>query len=244
MDNLNLKVTCIIPAYNEAKTIAGVVKTCLQTPEIGEIIVVSDGSKDKTNEKLKKLQNSKKLKGENEKLKIIRLSKNRGKGYAISRGVKAAKNELLLFLDADLINIKPYHLSSLIQPVMTGEVDMTIADLKTDFTKPSSLIWPFSGQRCLSKKQILPILKEISKTKYGIEVVLNEKFRKKRVVVIPFIANGKNLYVMKPKKENDWIMSYIKQTLEILQKSISMKSYRYQNQAKKKIINKLKKLLE
>ena len=39
---------CYYPAFNEEKTVAEVVKVCLKTPEVGEIIVVNDGSQDKT----------------------------------------------------------------------------------------------------------------------------------------------------------------------------------------------------
>lgn len=124
-------VSCIIPAYNEEKTIAGVIDVCLKTPEIGEIIVIDDGSEDQTVQKVK---------AKNQKITVIRLNKNKGKGCAVAQGVRAAQYPILLFLDADLINIKPHHLSSLIQPVINDQADMTIADLKASFTRPYSLI--------------------------------------------------------------------------------------------------------
>ncbi|HRR05548.1 MAG TPA: glycosyltransferase family 2 protein, partial [Candidatus Woesebacteria bacterium] len=91
-------VSVIIPAFNEEKTVAEVVKVCLKTPEVGEIIVVNDGSRDKTKEKLKAFRGK-------DKVKAINLSKNHGKGYAVAQGIRAARYDYLLFLDADLINL-------------------------------------------------------------------------------------------------------------------------------------------
>jgi len=234
MDKKNdIKVTCIIPAYNEAKTISGVVKVCLQTPEIGEIIVVNDGSTDRTSEKLKKIKT----------IKVINLAKNHGKGYAVSRGIKASKFQYLLFLDADLTNFFPHHLFSLISPITSGRVDMTIADLKASFFKPRSAIWPFSGQRCFPKKLLLPLLKEIAKSKYGLEFTLNERFKNKRVIVIPWISE-KELYLKKPKKQNDWLANYIKEIWEVTQAAIKTRSKIYRKKTKDQLIKNLSKYLK
>jgi len=227
-----VKVSCIIPAYNEESTIAGVVKTCLKTPEIGETIVVSDGSTDKTVDRVRQIKSK--------KLKIIAFRENHGKGFAIVQGVKEAKNETLLFLDADLVNLEPHHLSSLIWPVVENRVDMTIGDWTSSFKPklqfiPTPLLWYFSGQRCLKKKFIFPYLKKIANSEYGLEIILNEIFKNKRIVIVPWVSN-KTLHLVKKKKWNDWKVSYIKEVSQLAGGVLKNKSEKYRQQFKNKLI--------
>jgi len=221
-------VSCIIPAYNEEKTVSAVIKTCLKTPEVSEVIAVNDGSRDRTKEKLEKFKN---------KIKIINLPQNKGKGYAIAQGILRAKYPVLLFLDADLTKIKPHHLFSLIDPIIRNKADMAIGSLPT-FQRPNYPLWPFSGQRCLRKGPITPHLKEISQSGYGLEIVLNEIFKKKRIVIIPLISH-KYLHIQKKYKQGDWLSCYIRETWEITQKTIKTKSRSYRQKVKARLIENL-----
>jgi glycosyltransferase involved in cell wall biosynthesis len=111
------KVTCIIPAFNEEKTIGNVLETVAASPLINEIIVIDDGSTDKTaNKAAEKIPLD----------KVIKHKKNRGKADALITGAKAAKNPILFFCDADLIGLKKAHLKELIEPVTKGEVRMVV----------------------------------------------------------------------------------------------------------------------
>ncbi len=226
------KVSCVIPAFNEEKTIAGVIEVCLNTPEIDEVIVVSDGSEDKT------VTEAKKIKG---KVKIIDLKQNHGKGYAVAQGIKEAKNELLLFMDADFINLQPYHLSSIINPVLSNQVDMVIGPnlaLEKPFLQRTLLTTPFCGQRCLRKKEILPFLKKMERSKYGLEVLLNDIFRKKRIIATPIISN-KELHLLKHKKQDNWLPRYIQEMWEIVQLTAKNKSKEYRKKIKKELSREL-----
>lgn len=229
------KVSAIIPAYNEETTIAGVVKTCLKAPEIEEVIVVNDGSTDKTAENVRQIKS--------QRIKIIELTENQGKGAAIAEGVKKAKNEILLFLDADLINLEPYHLSSIISPVLKANVDMVIGDALAHF-KPTlqlispPLLWYFSGQRCLKKRFILKHLQKIKKSQYGLEILLNEIFKNKRVVVVPLFS-AKTLHLVKEKKWTDWKASYVKEVFQLAQGVIKNKSKEYQKRFNKALVKTL-----
>lgn len=97
---MEIKLSLIIPAYNEEKIIADnleKVSSFLKTKKYGwEIIVVNDGSKDKTAEIVERLSEKDK------KIRIINLGVNQGKGAAIRAGVLGAKGEYILFSDADL----------------------------------------------------------------------------------------------------------------------------------------------
>ena len=84
--------TAIIPAFNAEKTILGLVFSLnkLKRPPL-EIIVVDDASTDRTNDLLKNI----------EEVKLLKLKKNAGPGYARNKGAKEAKTKWLLFIDSD-----------------------------------------------------------------------------------------------------------------------------------------------
>lgn len=88
-------VSIIIPAYNKESTIAKVIESvlALDYPE-KEVIVVNDGSTDKTLEICKNFEK----KG---KIKLISYSKNKGKAFALNTGVKASKYDIIVTVDAD-----------------------------------------------------------------------------------------------------------------------------------------------
>ncbi len=92
------KISVIIPAYNEEKRIYKTIKKIINYLKSRnysfEIIVVDDGSKDKTLEIAHRIKDR--------RLRIISYGKNQGKGYTVKTGMLAAKYKLALFCDADL----------------------------------------------------------------------------------------------------------------------------------------------
>ena len=223
------RVTCVIPTYNEGRTVANVVKICLKIPEIDEVIVVDDGSKDDTLLKLNPFK---------EKIKIINLNKNYGKGYAVVQGVKAAHNSNILFLDADLINLEPHYLYSIIVPIIENQADMTIGAFISSKNLFYHIPWRFAGQRCIKKEYLIPLIKEIEKTNYGLEVFLNEKLKRKRVVVVPIIFYRK-YHLVKPDKQKDWLIAYIREVWQVFQQTISVKSSSYREKIKSEFLHSL-----
>jgi len=108
-------ISCIIPAYNEERFIADVIKTVKNCKFIEEIIVVSDGSTDNTANIAKNLG-----------VRVIELKKNLGKAAAIFVGLKHIKGDIVLLVDADLRGLKEEHFINLIKPVLEGSADITI----------------------------------------------------------------------------------------------------------------------
>lgn len=98
---LFMELSVIIPAYNEEKRIRKTLETILlymdKKKHNYEIIVVNDGSTDKTKEVVHEL-----AKERNKKIKILDNSTNKGKGYSIKQGFLAATKLWILFTDADL----------------------------------------------------------------------------------------------------------------------------------------------
>ena len=95
----NMFLSVIIPAYNEErrlpKTLAEIDKYLKQQSYDYEIIVVSDGSTDKTSEVVRGMSS------EIRNLRLIDNKKNHGKGYVVRQGILEAKGEIRLFTDAD-----------------------------------------------------------------------------------------------------------------------------------------------
>ncbi|RQD74509.1 MAG: glycosyltransferase family 2 protein [Candidatus Syntrophonatronum acetioxidans] len=87
-------ISVIIPAYNEEDRIGATINSLNKIKEVGEILVINDGSRDKTGEIAAEYG-----------VKVINLPKNRGKAGAVMEGVMRAKNDLVAVVDADLGDI-------------------------------------------------------------------------------------------------------------------------------------------
>ena len=96
----SLDLSVIVPAYNEGDCIAESIATitaCLEDARLDyELVVVSDGSSDDTAEVVTALAL------DNPRLRLIAYTPNRGKGYAVRRGVAASRGRAVMFTDADL----------------------------------------------------------------------------------------------------------------------------------------------
>ena len=169
-----MNVTAIIPAYNEEQTIANVIESVKLVEKIQKIIVVSDGSTDRTAEIARECGAD-----------VIELSENIGKGGAIKAGINECGTEVILFLDADLIGLTKMHVSDLIEPVVNNEADMTIGIFKNGrmVTDLAQKVTPYlSGQRAI-KKSIIDKIPNIDITRYGVEVALTKYVDKSSVRV-------------------------------------------------------------
>jgi polyisoprenyl-phosphate glycosyltransferase len=164
-----MNISTIIPAYNEESTIADVIKTVKRVPEIDTIIVVSDGSTDRTVAIARSL-----------KVKVYEIKKNVGKGGAIKRGFEKTDSDILLFLDADLIGLKCEHIYALINPLKENIADMTIGIFSKGrlLTDLSQFITPnLSGQRAI-KRKIINIIPDLDLLKFGVEIAINKTVKK------------------------------------------------------------------
>ncbi|OGH12590.1 MAG: hypothetical protein A2857_04505 [Candidatus Levybacteria bacterium RIFCSPHIGHO2_01_FULL_36_15] len=166
------KTTAIVPAYNEEKKIANVLKVLTCSRNLDEVICVNDGSSDKT------LSIIKKIKG----LKIINLKENHGKAYAISRGIKKAKNDIVVFFDADISGLKDSLIKELIMPLKDEGYDLSVGyrcgKMERTFFKP------FGGERAFFRRDLLPHLKKMGRKGYGLELYLNYIFRNKKMKTV------------------------------------------------------------
>lgn len=120
-----MDLSIVIPAYNEENKIKRDVEEAAlflsQHHMNGEVIVVDDGSKDHTSAEASKADT-----GLSVGLNIIRLHKNKGKGFAVKTGILASKGEIVLFADSGTCipyeNALPY-----IKKIRSGEADIALA---------------------------------------------------------------------------------------------------------------------
>jgi len=114
-------VTVLLPAYNEEKVIANTINALLASDYKGglEILVVNDGSKDKTAEVVEELAR------QHSCIRLIN-QKNQGKSMAIKRGLEEAGHELVVMLDADTI-FEPQTIFHLIAPLLRDETIGAVA---------------------------------------------------------------------------------------------------------------------
>ncbi len=183
-------VSVLIPAYNEEKTITDVIMAAKECEVVDEIIVIDDGSTDSTYEKAEKTG-----------VKVIKLPRNIGKGGALKKGIDESRGEIIVFLDADLIGLKPKHIEALVKPVMEGDVGMTVGIFKKGrkTTDLSQYLTPFlSGQRAI-KRNLLLKFDKIEFTKYGIEVALT-KYAKRENIKVEFVDLYDITHLMKEEK--------------------------------------------
>ena len=112
----NSVISVVIPAYNEEKTIGDVIEETIRVMENlrlpYEIIVVDDGSTDRTREIASKY-----------KATVLSNGRNRGKGYALRKGFRHAQGDIVVTLDADSSH-NPKEIPDLINPLFNG-VDIT-----------------------------------------------------------------------------------------------------------------------
>jgi glycosyltransferase involved in cell wall biosynthesis len=103
-----MKLSVIIPVYNEKNTIGEVLQRVAAVDLEKEIIVVDDGSTDGTRELLKKISNP--------QIKVILQPRNQGKGAAIRRGLKEVTGDYVIIQDADL-EYDPRDFKEMLRPV-------------------------------------------------------------------------------------------------------------------------------
>ncbi len=166
-----MKVSVIIPAYNEASRIGAVLAPVLASELVNEVIVVDDGSEDGTADIARQFP-----------VAVLCLPQNRGKAAALDEGVALAQHDDILFLDADLVGLRTEHVDSMIKTYRDQELDMVVGVFSGGraTTDIAQTINPFaSGQRMIRRKlwQLAKDRVESSSTveemSFGVEIALS-----------------------------------------------------------------------
>lgn len=127
--SMDKKVSVVIPAFNEEKSVKHVIDTVKQVKSITQIIVVDDGSTDNTYNIVSKIED----------VILLKHSKNKGKGSAMKTGLNKVTNDIVLFLDADLSEINRIQIESIIKPILNDEADITKTKFKREAGRVTEL---------------------------------------------------------------------------------------------------------
>jgi glycosyltransferase involved in cell wall biosynthesis len=202
-----MKLSVVIPVYNEKKTIEEIIRR-VQAVKIGlekEIIIVDDCSQDGTRQILEKIDSS--------DVKICFHSQNMGKGGALQTGFSRATGDIILIQDADL-EYNPAEYPKLLEPILDGRADVVYGSRFLGGPHRVLFFWHYMGNKFLTtlsnmianlnltdmetcykafKKDLLSKIKLRSK-RFGFEPEITVKFAKLKCKIyeVPISHSGRD----------------------------------------------------
>lgn len=187
-----MSVAAIIPAYNEEHTIGAVIQAIRNAKTVDEIIVVSDGSTDRTASVAAR-----------EGARVIVSSSNFGKGDAMQRGVSQTNADIFFFCDADLVGLRPDHVQTIIEPVRKKDVVMCVG-LRDRLGIPEMIahldpLLAIGGERAV-RRDLWEMLSPAERHGFEVEVALNGHCKRQHLPVFFYPMTG----VTHRLKEEKW----------------------------------------
>jgi|688.fasta_scaffold03686_15 glycosyltransferase involved in cell wall biosynthesis len=191
----NFFLSVVIPVYNEVNTIESVVERVRSSGLPIEIILVDDGSRDGSREKLKQFEAM-------PKTKVIFHEKNRGKGAAIKTGFSQATGDIVVIQDADM-EYDPQDFRYLIQPIIEGEADVVYGTRYGHQDRPVAPLWHYAVNRIISiltsiktglyfsdvetcyklfpRKLIQELVPKLRENRFGIEIEVTIRLARQKI---------------------------------------------------------------
>jgi glycosyltransferase involved in cell wall biosynthesis len=136
-----MKLSIVVPVYNEAATIREIIDRVRALPHAKEIIIVDDGSLDSTRDILRTLAGG--------EVRVFMHQQNRGKGAAVRTGIARARGDVIVIQDADL-EYHPRDIPALLEPIVSGEADVVYGSRFLGGPHRVLNFWHYVGNRVLT----------------------------------------------------------------------------------------------
>jgi glycosyltransferase involved in cell wall biosynthesis len=137
-----MKITILIPVYNEFDTIREILKRVQATNLAGEILIVDDGSTDGTRDILSDLDGK-------DNIRVVLHDKNQGKGAAVRTGLVHAQGDVILIQDADL-EYDPRDYPALLKPLREGVADVVYGSRFLGGPRRPAMFWHMVANKMLT----------------------------------------------------------------------------------------------
>ena len=204
---MKMKVSVVIPVYNEIGTIEEIISRIHAVQLEKEIIIVDDGSTDGTRKRLKEISKGK------ENVRIFYHNRNRGKGAALRTGFEAVTGDIIIVQDADL-EYNPREYPMLLEPILDDRADVVYGSRFLGGPHRVLFFWHYVGNKFLTllsnlltnlnltdvwtcykvfRKQVVKDI-TLRSNRFGFEPEFTAKVAKKnfRIYEVPISYSGRN----------------------------------------------------
>ena len=137
-----MKLSVVIPVYNEETTLEAIIERVKATPFDKEILLVDDGSTDSTHSILRELDRD-------PQIRVFYQPQNQGKGAALRRGFEEATGDVIIIQDADL-EYDPADYEKVLKPIVSGQADVVYGSRFSPVSRRVNSYWHTMGNRALT----------------------------------------------------------------------------------------------
>lgn len=135
-----MRLSIVIPVFNESTTIGQIVTRVQNAPLEKEIVLVDDGSTDGTHDKLEDIAQA-------DNVTVLYHETNQGKGAALRTGFAAATGDIIIIQDADL-EYDPAEYPRLVKPIMDGRADVVFGSrFAGGYSHRVLYFWHYTGNK-------------------------------------------------------------------------------------------------
>ena len=175
-----MNIDAVVPARNEAPTVADVVEATRGCRYVRDVIVVDDGSTDDTGERAAAAG-----------AKVVRRDATDGsKAHAMETGVEASDADAILFVDADCVGLTPHHLDEICRPFVEGRATMSLGTFDYGFWNPLVLRFPPTTGERVVPRWVFDAVHPSKRDGYTIEIMINEVIAEGRLPTTARVMQG------------------------------------------------------